>query len=72
MHISPDAQRFSEVVPLDDLQEMSEEFARKTSRGDRSHPGRRTLNLGPVTATGSREHLHRLQNDLRKAGYKKI
>jgi len=59
MEVSPEAQLFSEIHPLKEIEEMREKF-------------KETIHVEPATVSGSRETLKALQDDLRKAGYRKL
>lgn len=67
MQVSPEARQFSDIHELEEIEAMREKFQKLCEE--------RKIVDGPTqvaTVTGSRETLKALQDDLRKAGYRKL
>lgn len=60
MQVNPESREFGEPI---DLGEQKEEFQKKLEE---------MMKNGDIVALGPEDHLRALQNDLRKAGYKKM
>ena len=61
MQVNPESQTFSEIFDLEKEEKKFQDFLDKNS-----------LEAEDVIVQGSKENLQKLQNDLRKVGYKKL
>jgi len=72
MEVSPEAQRFSEIHPLDEnYEEMKKKFQELAEAG-KIVDAKLEQPMQFTTVTGPKKALQELQDDLRKAGYRKL
>jgi predicted RNA binding protein with dsRBD fold (UPF0201 family) len=71
MEVSPQAKAFSEIYPTEDTEGMKEQF-QKLVEEEKIVAARDGEPLKIATVVGSEQALRALQDDLRKAEYRKL